>query len=76
MTDQIQKPKNPPAFPHSVCVPEGHFASWSGGQTLWDWYASHSPIQVSDLWRPEKTAESVANYADAMLAERAKRGIE
>lgn len=77
-----------PAFP--IVKPNG-YVGFEQGMTLWDWYAGHalsgilSDVDNNDLLDDMASAngEGIASvtaviacaYADAMLAERKKRGI-
>ena len=64
-----------PAFP---VPPNDSKVSFPTGMTLWDWYAGHAlagMLSDGEECAPFLLAECCANVADAMLAERKKRGI-
>ena len=69
-----------PAFPRT-CTSHNGDLHWSdGGMTLWDYFAAAALTGVltadpDDLLTVEQTAVLSAKIADAMLAERKKRGI-
>lgn len=77
-----------PAFPHTITESvrgDRHFPYdyGLGGATVWDYYAARAPVSpigtesgdaiISFTQTPESAAEEAADYADAMIAQRAKR---
>lgn len=73
MTDQNQKPENPPAFPVSTADVVAYY-----GMSMWGYYAAHAlaglcanpKFNATDL-----VTDISAHLADLMFAEQAKRGI-
>ena len=79
MTDQNQKPENPPAFPSNVDRYEPEF-----GMTLLDVFAkeamgallmTQADLVLDSKGRRQWLAENAYDIAETVLAERAKRGI-
>ncbi len=66
MTD----PNNPPAFP--IAVPS-EFQWADSGMTLRDWFAGQALAVLACDFCAEEVAFRAYEYADAMLAERAKK---
>lgn len=66
MTD----PNNPPAFP--IAVPS-EFQWADSGMTLRDWFAGQALAVLACDFCAEEVAFRAYEYADAMLAERAKQ---
>lgn len=76
------KPAHPLAFPH--VLPEG-FVYAEGGMTLWDHYAGRAMTGLLQIPHPDRADESAYagfpemlagdcfDFADAMMAERARR---
>lgn len=79
------KPENPSAFPQTELGPDGEVFCQHRGMTLADWFAGQAlagvmPVCVGDTPRageamPQAFARKAFEIADAMLAERARRGI-
>lgn len=70
------------AFPRPVSIVEHHdgneMHASQDGMTLWDYFAGHAlgGLLQSENGVCEDFAERAYDYADAMISERKKRGIE
>jgi hypothetical protein len=58
-----------PAFPHGNPEQGGH----SGNMTMWDYYAARTPDKFMRLRPTLEAPAACAEFADAMIAQRAKR---
>ncbi len=68
-----QKLDNPPAFPGNAPI---DYFGYAKGMTLRDWFAGHIFGALIEIYGPKECATKAYQYADAMLAARAKENNE